>query len=133
MNRGIFYFEIFSVNISTQDESRDIFGEIRQKCRDFRRVSKYLQKKSRKKNCLIKKISSQQASKQTYIGNFVYLFVTLNTFHLTLWFQMAILGTNGLSHNSECQNRLFPFQATKSQLKLVCGFSFIFVPSALMV
>ena len=84
MKQAIFVFEIFWENILRQDESRDIFGEFFGP--SVARVKKFGKnvEKIKKKNCLIKKISSQQASKQTYIGNFVYLFVTLNTFHLTL-------------------------------------------------
>ena len=38
-------------------------------------------KKAREKKASLNFIGASQHSKQTYIGNFVYLLVTLNTFH----------------------------------------------------
>ena len=80
---GNFFFrvlvEIFSTYFSTRDE-----------CRDIRQVSKKVEKietSTREKNCPSKfHFCKRQHSIQTYIGNFVYQGVTLNT-----------LGNNGLN------------------------------------
>ena len=64
--------EIFSVYFFTQDECRDIHQV-------SRKIVKKIKTSTRKKACL-NFIGASQHSKQTYIGNFVYLLVSLNTF-----------------------------------------------------
>ena len=78
----------------TQDKCRD--------CRDvkFRRVSKNSQKigKSMRKKACLNFIGASQHSKQTYIGNFVYQGVALNTLGIN-GLNKSTLGNNGLSRS----------------------------------